>query len=112
MLENFRGNVQTRLRKLNEGVVQATLLALAGLKRMNMTENVTSILPIEDMLPAVAQGAIGIACRTDDETMVLAPFSATIQISPASPVVHFSSFEDFVVLLVNGCNYRPITLPH
>ncbi|XP_059284673.1 porphobilinogen deaminase, chloroplastic-like [Lycium ferocissimum] len=69
VLENFRGNVQTRLKKLNEGVVQATLLALAGLKRLNMTENVSSILPIEDMLPAVAQGAIGIACRTDDETM-------------------------------------------
>ncbi|XP_047317475.1 porphobilinogen deaminase, chloroplastic [Impatiens glandulifera] len=69
VLDNFRGNVQTRLRKLNEGVVQATLLALAGLKRLNMTENVTSILSIEDMLPAVAQGAIGIACRTDDEKM-------------------------------------------
>ncbi|KAM3302721.1 porphobilinogen deaminase, chloroplastic [Capsicum chacoense] len=69
VLENFRGNVQTRLKKLNEGVVQATLLALAGLKRLNMTENVSAILPIEDMLPAVAQGAIGIACRSDDETM-------------------------------------------
>lgn len=67
---NFRGNVQTRLRKLNEGVVQATLLALAGLKRLNMTENVTSILPIDDMLPAVAQGAIGIACRSNDDKMV------------------------------------------
>lgn len=69
VLENFRGNVQTRLRKLNEGVVQATLLALAGLKRLNMTENVTSILSIDDMLPAVAQGAIGIACRSDDDKM-------------------------------------------
>ncbi|KAH6777126.1 hydroxymethylbilane synthase [Perilla frutescens var. hirtella] len=69
VLENFRGNVQTRLKKLNEGVVQATLLALAGLKRLNMTENVTSILSIDDMLPAVAQGAIGIACRSDDEKM-------------------------------------------
>ncbi|KAJ6740567.1 PORPHOBILINOGEN DEAMINASE [Salix purpurea] len=68
--ENFRGNVQTRLRKLNEGVVKATLLALAGLKRLNMTENVTSILPIDDMLPAVAQGAIGIACRSNDDKMV------------------------------------------
>lgn len=70
MLENFRGNVQTRLRKLNEGVVQATLLALAGLKRLNMTEHVTSILSIDEMLPAVAQGAIGIACRSNDDTMV------------------------------------------
>ncbi|GER33881.1 porphobilinogen deaminase, partial [Striga asiatica] len=69
VLENFRGNVQTRLRKLNEGVVQATLLALAGLKRLNMTENVTTVLSIDDMLPAVAQGAIGIACRCDDDKM-------------------------------------------
>ncbi|KAG4159656.1 hypothetical protein ERO13_D02G188300v2 [Gossypium hirsutum] len=65
--DNFRGNVQTRLRKLNEGVVQATLLALAGLRRLSMTENVTSVLPIDEMLPAVAQGAIGIACRSNDE---------------------------------------------
>ncbi|KAF5738826.1 porphobilinogen deaminase chloroplastic [Tripterygium wilfordii] len=69
VVENFRGNVQTRLRKLNEGVVQATLLALAGLKRLNMTKNVTSILSIDEMLPAVAQGAIGIACRTNDSKM-------------------------------------------
>ncbi|KAH7860219.1 hypothetical protein Vadar_010837 [Vaccinium darrowii] len=69
VLENFRGNVQTRLKKLNEGVVHATLLALAGLKRLNMTENVTSILSLDDMLPAVAQGAIGIACRSNDDKM-------------------------------------------
>ncbi|KAG9439511.1 hypothetical protein H6P81_019676 [Aristolochia fimbriata] len=66
---NFRGNVQTRLRKLTEGDVQATLLALAGLKRLNMTENVTAILSVEEMLPAIAQGAIGIACRSNDEKM-------------------------------------------
>ncbi|KAM7278514.1 hypothetical protein ACFE04_005648 [Oxalis oulophora] len=69
VLDNFRGNVQTRLRKLNEGVVKATLLALAGLKRLNMTEHVSAILSIEDMLPAVAQGAIGIACRSNDDKM-------------------------------------------
>ncbi|CAI0415465.1 unnamed protein product [Linum tenue] len=69
VVENFRGNVQTRLRKLNEGVVHATLLALAGLRRLNMTENVTATLSIDDMLPAVAQGAIGIACRTNDDKM-------------------------------------------
>ncbi|KAF3775158.1 Porphobilinogen deaminase [Nymphaea thermarum] len=66
---NFRGNVQTRLKKLNEGEVQATLLALAGLKRLSMTENVTSILSLDEMLPAIAQGAIGIACRSNDEKM-------------------------------------------
>lgn len=64
---NFRGNVQTRLRKLNEGVVDATLLALAGLKRMQMEEHLTSIIEWDEMLPAVAQGAIGIQCRDDDD---------------------------------------------
>ena len=52
---NFRGNVQTRLRKLQDGVVSATLLALAGLKRLGMAEKATSILSVDDMLPAVAQ---------------------------------------------------------
>ncbi|KAL5700147.1 hydroxymethylbilane synthase [Ranunculus cassubicifolius] len=68
-VENFRGNVQTRLKKLSEGKVQATLLALAGLKRLDMTNEVTGILSIEEMLPAIAQGAIGIACRTNDDKM-------------------------------------------
>lgn len=67
---NFRGNVQTRLRKLSEGVVDATLLALAGLRRMDMQEHATAILEQEDMLPAVAQGAIGITCRTGDVKML------------------------------------------
>eukprot|EP00270_Netrium_digitus_P000791 TRINITY_DN1089_c0_g1_i3.p1 TRINITY_DN1089_c0_g1~~TRINITY_DN1089_c0_g1_i3.p1 ORF type:complete len:385 (+),score=120.75 TRINITY_DN1089_c0_g1_i3:94-1248(+) len=66
---NFRGNVQTRLRKLQEGEVQATLLALAGLRRLNMTQHITAILSTEDMLPAIAQGAIGIACRSNDTKM-------------------------------------------
>ena len=64
---NFRGNVQTRLRKLDDGVVDATLLAIAGLKRMGMEGCATSILEWDEMLPAVAQGAIGIQCRSDDE---------------------------------------------
>ena len=54
-VQNFRGNVQTRLRKLQEGDVQATLLAYAGLKRLNMADKLTMILDVEDMLPAVAQ---------------------------------------------------------
>ena len=54
-VENFRGNVQTRLRKLKEGKVDATLLAYAGLKRLDMEEHATAILEIDEMLPAVAQ---------------------------------------------------------
>lgn len=74
---NFRGNVQTRLRKLSEGVVDATLLALAGLARMDMTKHATSIIEQDEMLPAVAQGAIGISCRTGDQKMLdfLAPLN-------------------------------------
>lgn len=83
VLENFRGNVQTRLKKLNEGVVQATLLALAGLKRLNMTDNVAAILSIDEMLPAVAQGAIGIACRSNDDTMVCVVFMKFILLCSA-----------------------------
>jgi len=62
----FRGNVETRLRKLDEGVADATLLALAGLKRLGLTEAVTSIVEIDEFLPAVGQGAIGIETREDD----------------------------------------------
>lgn len=64
---NFRGNVQTRLKKLGDGVVDATMLALAGLKRMNMEEHATRIIEEDEMLPAIAQGAIGIQCRSSDE---------------------------------------------
>jgi len=62
---NFRGNVQTRLRKLQDGVVSATLLALAGLKRLDMADKATSVLSVDDMLPAVAQvRAAHVAART------------------------------------------------
>jgi hydroxymethylbilane synthase len=67
---NFRGNVQTRLKKLDEGIVDATLLALAGLNRMGMTEHLTTVLEWDEMLPAVAQGAIGIQCREGDERIM------------------------------------------
>jgi hydroxymethylbilane synthase len=64
---NFRGNVETRLRKLAAGEVDATLLAQAGLKRLGIEPAGAVILAPEVMLPAVGQGAIGIECRADDE---------------------------------------------
>ena len=67
---NFRGNVQTRLRKLDEGEVDATLLAYAGLRRMDMEANVTQLLAEDQMIPAIAQGAISIACREGDGDMM------------------------------------------
>ena len=62
----LRGNVETRLRKLDEGVADATLLALAGLKRLGLADAAAAVLGIDEFLPAVGQGAIGIEAREDD----------------------------------------------
>src|SRR5258708_2146656 len=62
----LRGNVDTRLTKLAAGVVDATLLAVAGVKRLGLADRITRIMPSEEILPAVAQGAIGIESRDDD----------------------------------------------
>ena len=65
-LVEFRGNVQTRMRKLDDGVAHATFLAMAGLTRLGMTDVARSAIEPQEMLPAVAQGAIGIERRADD----------------------------------------------
>ncbi len=62
----FRGNVQTRLKKLADGVAACTFLAMAGLNRLGMRDVATSPIDPDEMLPAVAQGAIGIERRADD----------------------------------------------
>lgn len=62
----LRGNVDTRLRKIAAGEAKATLLAVAGLKRLGMLDQTGGALEPEEMLPSVAQGAIAIACRSDD----------------------------------------------
>ncbi|MBP2301722.1 hydroxymethylbilane synthase [Azospirillum picis] len=73
----LRGNVQTRLSKLDAGEVDATLLALAGLRRLGLTDRITAVLEPETMLPAVAQGAIGIEIRSADDATraLLAPLN-------------------------------------
>ena len=73
----YRGNVDTRLRKLEEGVADATLLAFAGLKRLGLAARVTTLIETDEMLPAVAQGAIGVETREGDERMygLLAPLN-------------------------------------
>lgn len=121
---NFRGNVQTRLRKLSEGVVDATLLALAGLSRMDMTEHITAVIEQDEMLPAVAQGAIGISCRTGDKAMLdfLAPlnhpltktcvdceraFLAKLDGSCRTPIAGQASISDDNVLHFRGLVAKP-----
>ncbi|MDO8290861.1 MAG: hydroxymethylbilane synthase [Parvibaculum sp.] len=67
----FRGNVDTRLKKLADGVADATMLAMAGLNRMDLTDRVTAPLSPDEMLPAVAQGAIGVERRKADDEAAL-----------------------------------------
>jgi hydroxymethylbilane synthase len=64
---DFRGNVNTRMRKLSEGVADATFLACAGLNRLDMADRITAPVPVEVMLPAVAQAVIGCEIRLEDE---------------------------------------------
>ncbi|MEM6850679.1 MAG: hydroxymethylbilane synthase [Pseudomonadota bacterium] len=76
-VETIRGTVETRLRKLADGEVDATFLALAGLRRLGLADKPTAICEVDDMLPAVAQAAIGLEVRSDDaETLgMLAPLN-------------------------------------
>ncbi len=73
----FRGNVQSRMRKLQAGDVDATILALAGLNRLGLSEVATQIIATDIMLPAIAQGAIAIETRNDDDRVnaLLAPLN-------------------------------------
>lgn len=75
VIKDLRGNVNTRLRKLDEGEYQAIILASAGLIRLKMSDRIAEYIEPEVMLPANGQGAVGIECRTDDEAIkaLLAP---------------------------------------
>ncbi len=65
-----RGNVETRLRKLDEGAFDAVILAAAGLKRLGLGERISGRLTMEECLPAVGQGIIGIECRAEDQSIL------------------------------------------
>jgi hydroxymethylbilane synthase len=70
LISPLRGNVDTRLGKLASGTVEAVILAAAGLKRMGLQSRVTQILPFDQMLPAIGQGALGIEVRRGDEPTI------------------------------------------
>jgi hydroxymethylbilane synthase len=65
-IENIRGNVDTRLRKLDEGQYDAVVLAAAGLRRLGFADRIAEVLSTEVMCPAVGQGALAVQCRADD----------------------------------------------
>ncbi len=71
-VEPLRGNVQTRLRKLDEGQYAAIILAAAGLKRLGMGDRIRAVISSDDSLPAVGQGALGIECRADRAGVIAA----------------------------------------
>jgi hydroxymethylbilane synthase len=110
-LELLRGNVDTRLRRLDEGELDAILLACAGLERLGIAHHVTEQLDLELSLPAVGQGVIGIECRADDARSRAAlaalhhpesftrltaerAFAATLGGSCHSPIAAHASLED------------------
>jgi hydroxymethylbilane synthase len=78
-IEQLRGNLDTRLRKLNEGQFDAIILAAAGVKRLGWAERITETIEPEVSLPAIGQGAIGIECRVDDDFInnLIAPLNHT-----------------------------------
>ena len=95
----FRGNLQTRLKKLNDGVAEATFLAMAGLNRLKMDEVPKSAIEVEDMLPAIAQGAIGIERRADD--MRAADMLAAIHDGPTGQ--RLAAERSFLAKLDGSC---------
>lgn len=72
VIKDLRGNVDTRLRKLDEGEYDALVLACAGLRRLGMENRISAALPAAEMLPAVGQGALGIETRAADEATIAA----------------------------------------
>jgi hydroxymethylbilane synthase len=96
---NLRGNVETRLRKLDAGEADATLLAVAGLKRLGLLAAATKIVEIDDFLPAVGQGAIGIETRADDErTRAL-----VTRINDVDTAVALAAERAFLAVLDGSC---------
>ena len=96
---NFRGNVQTRLRKLDEGVVDGTLLALAGLKRLGLADVATQTLSANEFIPAVGQGIIAIEARADDD----ATRAALDSINHADSMTALLAERAFLAVLDGSC---------
>ena len=95
----LRGNVETRLRKLDAGEADATLLAVAGLKRLGLLDAATMILDVDQFLPAVGQGAIGIETRADDE----ATRALVTKINDVDTAMALAAERAFLAVLDGSC---------
>ena len=98
-IRDLRGNVDTRLRKLDEGLYDAVILAAAGLERLGHGDRIKAVIPSDVCLPAVGQGALAIECRTDD-----AEVRQMLDFLNDMPTVHATNAERaFLGLLEGGC---------
>ncbi len=95
----LRGNVETRLRKIEDGVADATLLAVAGLKRLGLLSAAAALLDLDAFLPAVGQGAIGIETRIDDT----ATRALVAKISDADTATALAAERAFLAVLDGSC---------
>jgi hydroxymethylbilane synthase len=95
----LRGNVETRLRKLADGAVDATLLALAGLNRLGLASAATAIFPVEEFLPAVGQGIVAIETRADDA----ATRGLLAAIDHAASAIALTAERAFLTVLDGSC---------
>jgi hydroxymethylbilane synthase len=95
----IRGNVDTRLRKVTDGEVQALVVAVAGLKRLRRTERIAEVLPINVMLPAPGQGALAVECRTNDK--LLRPAIGQMEDAPSRAA--FEAERSFMLALGGDC---------
>ncbi len=98
-VELLRGNVETRLRKAETGEIDATLLALAGLKRLGFAHRARAVLDIESFLPAVGQGAIALTARTGDARAL----AALAPIGHAETLVALTAERAFLAELEGSC---------
>jgi hydroxymethylbilane synthase len=95
----LRGNVETRLRKIEAGEADATLLAVAGLKRLGLLDKATALLDIDEFLPAVGQGAIGIETRADDA----ATRALVAKIDDPATAIAVTAERAFLAVLDGSC---------
>ena len=99
----LRGNVETRLAKLERGEIDATILALAGLKRLNLADKATGLLDTQDFVPAVGQGAIAITARSGD-----APVAAALQPILDADTANTLACERALLQVLDGSCRTPI----
>jgi hydroxymethylbilane synthase len=95
----MRGNVETRLRKVANDEIDATVMALAGLKRLGLAEAATSVLDVDEFPPAVGQGAIGLEIRADDELTRM----RVAAVSDANTLTAINAERTFLSVLDGSC---------